>query len=96
MMLKFWGVKMKYKNFEIEIIKSQHRINFIDKDKFLKCFYLKIKYPRYRYNVMINHIYINLLEEYLFYHKKNIKDIVKKGIDLFLEQNKEHFFEVLK
>jgi len=80
-----------YKGFKIiEYVKTK-KVIFKDKTILINCYGVKIEYPNYKKNVMINHLYINLLMNLNIYYMRNIKDLVKEKIDKFYKENKKEF-----
>ena len=84
-------MKFEYKGFEVERLVRPKTIEFYDKIKAIQCYKIRITYPKYKYNVMINHEPINILMESFFYYAKTIKYTSKEFIDDFLEKNKQYF-----
>ena len=81
----------EFKGFKIKEIIKQQSLIFVDETKYFNCYGVLVEYPKYKYNVMIDHKPINDLIEYRFYKLKNIKPIVEKKIREFFLKNLKYW-----
>jgi hypothetical protein len=82
--------KYIFKGFKIKEIVKVKSVIFVDDTKYINCYGVEIEYPKFKYNVMINHKPINDLMSYHFNKMRNIKPIVEEKIKEFHRINNKY------